>query len=273
MSAVRFAAVAVGAAVAGAGGVALALNTNNPVRTAVREARNPPGPPTAATLARFAGTTKYQRAASQPPGMHAIPIVGRARTLMVPQQPTASGRYLKAYATRTLCVETLRKIKEALVAAGRADEDARCVAMLWSVESGHFVNEFGWNIGNIKTRSVAGNPGLITGSPPQMWTSNPNATGVMIVVDGVRSIDAYYSFASLADYCRHQYLLFNSGHYPGVLDGYRRGGIEGLTAAARALSAGGYSPSPAAVRAAEHRWIWNLYQQRCGGPAVWETLR
>jgi hypothetical protein len=272
-------------AVIGAAGIGAALafgHRDNPIRAAAETVRNPPGPPSAAWLQRFANSRAYHRVDTQPDNCYAIPIVGRVYTPIVPNP-----QRLSVLRVRGMTTQVIQTIKTQLVQADRADEDPRCVWILWALESGHGRSIWNLNCGNIKTGpNLQGNPQIITASPPTIWTPLSNPKGVYLLIDGLNSFDGYFSYNALSDYMRDQKRLFEFPLYnrngTSVLGGYRRGGLDGLMQAAEALSRGGYSgptvPAPALAlsifqRQRDHRSLWNLYMRAAGGQAAWDALR
>lgn len=151
-------------------------------------------------------------------------------------------------------------MRSALQACGRGDEDVRCVLWLHALETGYGQSAWDYNFGNRKTAPYASRELIL--NERSVYTMNPHADGVFLLVDRVNSFDSYPTFATLSDGLAAEKLFFetsrgNGRGYAGVLPGYRQGGLEGLKAARTAQHKGGYSPGSLSGKLEACEYWWN----------------
>lgn len=202
-------------------------------------------------------------ASGLPQGARKVAIKGRRWTSLAPsvaRWPTyANGKRKKFWEDRALFAAVLRDMRAALRGSGRGDEDVRCVLWLHALETGYGQSCWDYNFGNRKTRPYASRELILR--ERSVYTTNPHADGVFLLVDRVRSFDSYPTFGTMAAGLADEKRFFetsrgNGRGYAGVLPGYRQGGLEGLKAARVAQHNGGYSPGDLAakLRACESWW-------------------
>lgn len=199
-----------------------------------------------------------------PQGARKVPIKGHRWTALAPSRannwPTyANGKKKKFWEDRALFLAVVNDMRAALRACGRGDEDVRCVLWLHALETGFGQSAWDYNFGNRKTAPYASRELIL--NERSVYTMNPHADGVFLLVDRVNSFDSYPTFATLADGLAAEKLFFetsrgNGRGYAGVLPGYRQGGLDGLKSARTAQHNGGYSPGDlgAKLRACEFWW-------------------
>lgn len=208
---------------------------------------------------------EYQLARTMPAGARQVPILMRARTALGSPQPLPPERYPS---NRVAWVRQMMvNQRQALKAAGRGAEDARCAACLSVIESGWGKTAWCWNVANIKgTGAVYGNSDTIASG--YVWTKTPEASGCYVLIDRVRSLDCYLAFDSWGDFARYQKRLFTT-RYQGVVEGWTLGGLDGLYAGERVLAARGYSGTGTLGRLADARAFWSRMRRLF--PADWEN--
>lgn len=194
-----------------------------------------------------------------PEGAKRVPIVGLVRTT-ISQDPSTPYIYGRAFRG------AFEYLKAAMREAGRGDEDARAVLFLHALETGWFRCCYNWNLGNRKVRPHC-DPAMIREG--YVYTTNQNTDCVYILRDQARSIDFYPGYVSLASGLREEKAFFERyPAYHGVIDAYRRGGVEGCIEASAIMQRAGYSPRDPA-REAEIRGYW----RRCGGGRLEDWVR
>ncbi len=258
-------ALGVGAAVVTTGAVVYACNplwqpTRQPMDTVT-------GRPLtlAEQLQRFATATgKYQRRdnPSAEPGARKVPIVAASFTPLVPGVTRAT-----TLATPALFHDGFAAWKRMMSNAGRGDEDARATFWLYLKETAWGKCCWGRNTGNRKARPFANATTILAPNDPHVYDTNPLGNGVYLLVDQVRSFDAYRTFPTWEDSLRDEKRLFSIPLYAqhDVLGGYRRGGLQGLKDAITAMSDAGYSPGPAAAKRVECEQFWAMAIARANG--------
>lgn len=158
--------------------------------------------------------------------------------------------------------------KQAMIDAGRGDEDWRCALYLFALETAWGRACFWRNSGNRKAR-----PGWDESSD-SVFTTNPHASCAYILTDRLHSTDFYYGFDTWADTLKDEYHLLGeykspgAAHpfYDGVIQAYRQGDLDGLLRAREVMLRAGYSgPGPTspqwpnfiAAELSEARGYWN----------------
>lgn len=146
-----------------------------------------------------------------------------------------------AWTTRAGMIDALGSLRRLMADAGRADEDVRCYWSLLRIECGP-TGRHCWrkNVGNYKANWT------IYASADSLrahyaMTRAPYADSLWCAKDRVMSSDLYWGYPDWNSALQHHKQLFQWSNYAGVLPGYRRGGLEGLVAAERALALGGYT--------------------------------
>lgn len=183
----------------------------------------------------------------------------------------------KASNVRGLMTLCLNATRELLAASGRADEDPRAQMCLTMIETLWDLDLWGANVGNRKSLPYATAESLRAG---RAWTTNPNASHLWCLRDGYGSFDLYPGFPDLVTGFREEKRFFESTRaangalmYPGVLEAYRRGDLEGCVEARRRMHqgpnasmplSGVYSPAPWATKEAECRGYWRIGERLCG---------
>lgn len=197
---------------------------------------------------------EYKLARTQPDGTRQVPITHLVRTTMGAPLPTPVPRY-PSNDVRWL-TQCMRNVRAALVNSGRGDEDARCAFCLSVIETGWGKTAWDHDYANVKASSAYyGNPDTIRAG--FMWTKTPESAGVHVLIDRVRSLDCYHSFANMADFFHYQGRLFTQ--YPnflGVRPGWRVGGLPGLYMGEDSLASGGYSGTGRLGRRADAYAYW-----------------
>lgn len=207
------------------------------------------------TLERFAasrGEYHHRATPGAEPGARRIPIVTTAHTPLVPGVTR----------TRSLSDPALFRAGFAawrglMQSAGRGDEDPRATFWLFLKETAWGKRCWGRNTGNRKAKCYANESEIRAGF---VWDKNPRSTGVFLLVDRVRSFDSYRAFPTWEASLQDEKRLFEQPLYArhGVLDGYRRGGLDGLKAAIAAMHRGGYSPGVLAAKLVECEQYWAM---------------
>ncbi len=216
-----------------------------------------PRPADADSIARYADSPSEWTAipaSGLPAGARKVPIRERRWTSLAPSRANDwprytsgpdSGKRIKFWQSRSLFLAVITDLRAALAAAGRADEDVRCVLWLHALETGYGQSFWDYNCGNRKTRPYASRALIL--SERSVFTTNQFSDGVILLVDRVRSFDSYPSYPTLDAGLRDERRFFetsrgNGRGYGDVLPGYRQGGIDGLKRARTAQHNGGYSP-------------------------------
>jgi hypothetical protein len=213
---------------------------------------------------------KFVLSSTIPSGYREVPIVLTARTPVVPRDNLSWMRGGRVWHQQAWLAQWCQTFRQAMLDAGRADEDWRCAGFLLMDESGWDCNGFNWNEGNRKIRPH-GNPDLFRSRRAWIASADP-FTGLWVLHDGDASNDFYGALNSLADDRREELRLFSTHtNYAGVLDGFRAGDLAGLVQARRLMYDGGYTPThlPHDVAAqTEANGYWRVMTNHLGTDAA-----
>lgn len=217
-----------------------------------------------ALLDRWADTRGEVRYGPIPDNARRIPIVDRRRTPIVPldnRQTTPRGAAVYFEAMRRLLGDS-----------GRGSEDVRCAGLLTAIESAWGKTAWNHNINNVKAQgSIYAESKQSILESRQVWTTNQEATEIYLLIDRVNSLDAYHGYSDFSTYFRRSKMLLQRV-YPGVIEAWERGELDGLLAGERILggeaingrSGPRYSASFAIQRVATARWFWSRFSMIMG---------
>lgn len=195
-------------------------------------------PVTRAMLETWIGTRGELRPASERPSdARMVPVIAKVWSPLV-ARPRRTSMAATA-ASRLLYLDTMRAVMRQ---AERTDEDVRCVLCLKANESAW--DQYGWNYnyGNVKSQgTVWGDASTLLGAgPPMVWTTSRDSCGVYLLRDRYLSFDGYHAMPDAATSFRwHKRVL--ERRFPEVIEGYRRGGLDGLLYAEEFIARRGYA--------------------------------
>lgn len=158
---------------------------------------------------------------SPPDGFVRVPIVDAVRTSI----DTSSMERIKT------------ALRSGLASSGRSSEDWRCVYFLHTYETANYRAMWNFNTGNRKQIPLASEESIREGF---VYLRSTVASGVFGLIDRVRSFDLYASFSNFTDGLRGEREWLERNGYNGVLEGYQRGGFDGLRSAIEFAARRGY---------------------------------
>lgn len=270
------------AGVAGIAAGALAMHqvlSPTPVVARAELRRPPPDADWSSRVRRWAliGNTPGLRATKEVRYVNELPANAREVPVVVPRRTPITGRRING-ARRDDVLAFLDALRRELQRAGRGDEDVRCNALLYANETAWNNACYGWNGGNVKAQTTVFYPlrgrsieqcADAISREQRVYTTNPTASEIFLLVDRVNSLDGYAGYETCEAFLRRQKDVTFGRNYPGVLSGYRRGGLEGLIEAERAMGGENpgrliYSGAPAAARELQARAYWNRMNRLLG---------
>jgi hypothetical protein len=221
------------------------------------------------SFAAFAASTDHWSSSAPPAGAYTVPLVPAAYTPIDPAQVGAGGDSIggisKWWTSRSLYRTFGATVRAALSAAGRGDEDWRCVIFRWGTESNWGTRCFNMNCGNIHAKPYGTLAGILAGNIV-IDPSWQNVAGGAIVNDNGQIV-VEYAFNSLADWCRYEKQWLLKYNYNPTIAGFQQGGLDGLKAAILYEDQRGYAEGGNPVRGQQYcENFW--YRARWSGQSV-----